>query len=1042
MFFNKEESHMLLSIVQFFKESNILQEENEKLDDIIKKLCDNFNLDNRDLIDIQERFKEKSLVQSYSKLITSFEKAEEGITISIDDNIRYANPAFIKMLGYGSLDKILHLGFFNLISKQYYQKLKNSFENRLKGEIVPNIYDLELIRADGTKILVECVNYCMPFHNRNLLVTFYISPKNLKNFETKLLKSEEISRNIIDKSSFLIYQFNLKTNFFDYISPSSIEILGYRPDELTSLEFKKLIDSIHPQDKERFKKHFDYIINQDTKEELNLSIEYRFKHKNLGYRWFDSHHSINFDNKHNPVSIVGNVRDITKCKNTEEELSFKNKELDDRLEEKSIELHETTQNYKNLIDITNTGYLVIDEKGLVIYANPEYVHMSGHSQLEEILGKSIIEWTADYQKDEITKNLLKSKTQDTLGTLNVDFKDKDGKISMIEINTDVYNTEEGSRIIGICHDVTKSKKLMKNLENSKQRLQKFMDSATDGFVIMDSKLNFISVNKTALQVVGMNKEEIIGKNLLDVIPNLRETGRYDEYLNVIKTGKPFNVQDIIFNRGTGSMNYSLSVKAFKTGEDLGMIFTDITDRRKSEKIIKDLAKFPSENPNPVLRATKERILYANDEAKKLFKITEGSRVPIIIWTQIKESITNNSRQLMSLKIRDKIYSISINPIEKMGYANLYGRDVTKQVQAENKLKKSENNLEKRVKELTCLYELSRLFEEPKSSLDILLQKLLDIIQSAFQFPELIKVKIEHDKEMCMTSNFKETKWNLSTDVELNGHSLKINVYYLENIEFLEEEVFLLIDLGRRLKDIIERRNARERLDEAQEQLIRHEKLATIGKLAGSIGHELRNPLGVISNSIYYLNMKLKDLEVDEKVKKHLKIMQEEVVTSNSIISNILDSSRIWNPLFEEVEVNVILEEILDMISLPENIILEKQFNPNIPRLLLDPFQIKLVFRNIVLNAVQAISDGGKLTITSKTSGKMVKIIFKDTGKGITKENLPKIFEPLFSTKVKGIGFGLLIVKDVIENHDGFVKVDSEVDVGTTFTIVLPLFRKE
>ena len=1465
LFFDEEETRILLSMLNFLKEINILPEESAKLDGIIKKISDSlFSLDDEDLVDIPKKFKENYLEQSYSELISSFEIAEEGITISVDENIRYANPAFIKLLGYDSLDTVLRLGFSNFISRQYYQKIKNYYENRLKGEIVPNIYDIELIRADGAKILIDCVNYCMPFQKSHLLITFYISLKNLKNLEIKLRKSEEVSRNILDNSSFMIYQFNLKTKLFDYISPSSIEMFGYSPEEMKSLEFKELIDLMHPEDKERFQKHFDTSIKQDTEKELNLSIEYRFKHKKLGYRWFDSHHSVIFVNMHNPISIVGNVRDITKCKSREEELSLINKELAEYLAEKSIELQETIQNYKNLIDITNTGYLVIDEKGLVLYANLEYIHMSGHRLLKEILGRSIIEWTADHQKDKITQKLMKCATQGSLGTLNVDYKDKDGKITMIEINTDIYKTEEGYRIIGICHDVTGYKKLVQKLKKSQQRLQKFMDSATEGFIILDSKLNFISVNKVALQIVGMSKEEIIGKNILeivpnlretgrydkyldviktgkpsnfnevffnrqdinvsyslsikafkmgadlgiifiditeyqkteirlkesekqlrklnkeleekvqarteelkeseenyktildgivtgvwvtdkddiiyytnrgmeeiagipseqiisanvlidfvestlkffrpyfvkaknslkpvfyesvlvetpagrqsfqsgwliplekkgiydgmictvedvterkkaedtlrlhseimtnmaegvylnrtydgiitytnpkfekmfgynqgeiigkhvsivnaptdsspqetamkimetlknkgawhgevknikkdgtlfwcnanvstfdhpehgrvwvsvhtditehkkaeqklkesekilakfnieleqkikertkelinseqklrgfmdsategfvildsnlnyinvnrvalrilrmdngeligknclDIVPNLRETGRYDKYLEVIKTGKPFSTEDVIFNKEDGSLSLYLSVRAFKVGDNLGIIFTDITDRRKNEKIINELAKFPSENPNPVLRVTNVRVLYANDEAKFLFNVKEGSYVPVMLRAQLKESLSNNTRQLINLKIKDNIYSFSINPIERMGYANLYGRDVTKQTESENKLKKSENNLKERVKELICLYSLSKLIKEPNISLNILFQNTLDIIRVAYQFPKSIHVKIEYDKDVYITNNFKETEWKLSTNVNLNDHSMKINVYYNENIAFLEEEVFLLNEIGSRLKDILEGKEARDKLIEAQEQLIRHEKLAVIGKLAGSIGHELRNPLGVINNSIYYLNLKLKDIDVDDKVKKHLKIMQEEVRTSNSIISNILDFSKIRNLLFEEVEVNAILEEIVDSISFPENIILEKQFSAEIPRLLLDPFQIKLAFRNIVLNAVQAMSDGGKLKIKSKTSGKMVKIIFEDTGKGITKENLPKIFGPLFSTKVKGIGLGLSMAKDVIEKHDGFVKVDSEVDVGTTFTIVLPLIRKE
>ncbi len=231
----------------------------------------------------------------------------------------------------------------------------------------------------------------------------------------------------------------------------------------------------------------------------------------------------------------------------------------------------------------------------------------------------------------------------------------------------------------------------------------------------------------------------------------------------------------------------------------------------------------------------------------------------------------------------------------------------------------------------------------------------------------------------------------------------------------------------------------ERLS-SQEQLYRKEKLATIGKIAGSIGHEIRNPLGVISNSTYFLNIKLKDS--DEKVKKHLNILQREILRVNEIISDLLDFTRIKQPFFKEVDINIFIKDILENFKFPENIILKKHLDAELPRIQIDSNQIQQAFQNIILNAIQAMPEGGKLEIKTLTSENTVEIVFKDTGVGIPRENLQKIFEPLFTTKAKGIGLGLSIVKDIVESHKGMIYVESEVDVDTSFTVKLPILIKE
>lgn len=229
---------------------------------------------------------------------------------------------------------------------------------------------------------------------------------------------------------------------------------------------------------------------------------------------------------------------------------------------------------------------------------------------------------------------------------------------------------------------------------------------------------------------------------------------------------------------------------------------------------------------------------------------------------------------------------------------------------------------------------------------------------------------------------------------------------------------------------------KEDLQEAQEKLIRSEKLAIVGQLASSVGHDLRNPLGVIKNSIYYLNMKLKG--GDEKIKKHLNILESEINRSSQIINDLLDFSRKGLLSLEKADINSTIHEELDRMNLPENITVEIRMDENLPEIFIDPIQIKRIFSNIFINAVQAMPEGGRLTINTRVQDEFAEISFTDTGEGIVKENIKKIFDPLFTTKAKGIGLGLAIANSIVERHNGKVEVVSRVGEGTTFTVKLPV----
>ncbi|MGD2089133.1 MAG: ATP-binding protein [Candidatus Aminicenantes bacterium] len=228
--------------------------------------------------------------------------------------------------------------------------------------------------------------------------------------------------------------------------------------------------------------------------------------------------------------------------------------------------------------------------------------------------------------------------------------------------------------------------------------------------------------------------------------------------------------------------------------------------------------------------------------------------------------------------------------------------------------------------------------------------------------------------------------------------------------------------------------------ELQQRLVRQEKLALLGQLAGGLGHELRNPLGVIKNTAYFLNMALENPEPE--VKESLEILEKEVGNSERIIRSLLDFARARPPHRQEVDINQILQEVLSGIKVPEQIQLKSHLVEAIPFIMGDPDQLTQVFGNIIHNAVQAMPQGGQLMIKSETREPgWIAVSITDTGVGIAEENIGKIFEPLFTGKAKGIGLGMAISKTFVEGHGGSINVQSEIGKGSTFTVKLPIGKK-
>ncbi len=245
--------------------------------------------------------------------------------------------------------------------------------------------------------------------------------------------------------------------------------------------------------------------------------------------------------------------------------------------------------------------------------------------------------------------------------------------------------------------------------------------------------------------------------------------------------------------------------------------------------------------------------------------------------------------------------------------------------------------------------------------------------------------------------------------------------------------------------------------QTEEEMIKSEKLVSLGQLAASVAHEVNNPLAGIMVYVKLLLKKYKEGNIQtENTEMQLLKMEKELDRTTRIIRNLLDFARQSEPNIRPVDINKVLEAALLLVGHQidlENIKLEKKSDAHLPLVLADFDKIQQVLINIIMNAIQAMPDGGNLTIATSVEKSVnigdsikdtIRIDISDTGFGIAKENMRKLFTPFFTTKEKGkgVGLGLPVVHGIIEQHNGKIKVESEPNVGTTFSIFLEVMDEK
>jgi signal transduction histidine kinase len=233
------------------------------------------------------------------------------------------------------------------------------------------------------------------------------------------------------------------------------------------------------------------------------------------------------------------------------------------------------------------------------------------------------------------------------------------------------------------------------------------------------------------------------------------------------------------------------------------------------------------------------------------------------------------------------------------------------------------------------------------------------------------------------------------------------------------------------RDITERK-------QMEEALLRSQRLAAIGELAAMVGHDLRNPLQGIMGATHFLKTEER-WKLSREGKEMLKLIEEAIRRSEKIVSDLQEYGKEICLERLETDARSITKDALECVSIPGTIVVINSTRSQ-PKIMLDTDRMRRVLVNLIRNAVDAMPDGGTLTIASTQTKDELEITIKDTGEGMTPETVAKLWNPLFTTKSRGMGMGLPIAKRFVEAHEGSISFETKLGKGSTFTVTLPIKR--
>jgi len=772
-------------------------------------------------------------------------------------------------------------------------------------------------------------------------------------------------------------------------------------------------------------------------------------------------------------------------KNLAQHISTALELADERVERKKAEeaLRKSEEKFRKIFESANDCMICLDKSGRILDVNRKAVKTFGGSK-KELLGKHFAKVGVISPKD--TTNVLNAFSRGLAGkpiTLDVCIKSREGQEIFLEGSASLTKIDDKVVTMIVARDVTQRKKVEEALKESEQKLKEIIDTSPDAIVWTDTTGKITLVNSKGSELTGFSKEELIGNNFMDVEALTQESKEkiLESFMKRIEgiDTPPYEVE--VVARDGEIIPAELSASPIYEGDKIvgtQSIFRDLRDRKKAEEALKESeAKFRNlaeQSPNMIFINKKGRVAYANKKCEEImgYKRKVLCSPDFDFFTLIApESLdlvkTSLSKHMKGRELVPYEYTLVTKEGKKIdailttklikyeGESAILGTvtDITERKKMEKKLRQYSEHLEELVQKRT--EELS----ESEKRYSVLVEEASDgvamiqdgkVVFANKKAAEIIGYSIEE----LIGLPFEEVVDEKYLQLAIEGYMRRMRGEELPETAELEliaktgervpiEASSTLVNYQGRPSNLVIIRDirARKRMEEEEEERLRLERLAAVGEVATMVGHDLRNPLQSIENATYYLNNELprlpSSIPTRQKTMEMLQVINNSVNYADRIIRDLHDFSGPKKPILKKADINAIVKETLSEIEAPENVKLTTELS-RLPKIKVDKDMMKRAFLNLAVNGIQAMDNGGRLKVSTKRTKEFVEISFEDTGLGISKENMKKLFIPFFTTKARGMGMGLAICNRLVEAHSGSIKVESKEGKGTTFTVRLPI----
>jgi PAS domain S-box-containing protein len=1044
----------------------------------------------------------ESLRESEEKLRILFESIRDGIIISdLKGQIIDVNEAAVRLLGYSDKVEVIGRSGFEFIAEKDCAKATEDAMKAIEQGYGPT-YEYTFVDKDGREYDVEA-SASLLFDCSGNPTGFVIVIRDItgrKQVEDVLRESEDRYRFLAENVTDIIWTMDMDLQF-KYFSPS-IRRLGYTVEEAVSLSLDRILTPASLNFVQKVfmeevaieeldgKREEGAISSQDVFNELSADqrdalrgitvdewlaqrkvpwsayrmriLEVELYYKDGSTIWVELGVSFLRDSDGKPVGIVGIARDVSERKEAEEE-----------------KLRAVTEKAA-VLDSMGEGLLLIDMEGRINSCNAAFERLCGYTE-DELIGKEAINLINILVKEEDQQRLLvnfaAALTAGIVGTEYFTLISRDGREIPVATTETLVVDQEGNpiTITAMFKDITTIRQAETALRESEEKLRRFMDSATDQFTIWDSELNLIDLNEAALRYPStrysdkVNKEDFIGKNIVELEPHVKERGRYDQYLAVIETGESLLIEDVVPSQELGDIH--LSVRAFKVGNGLGMITTDITERKRAERALRESEqryRLLADNVTDIISITDlnlqlvyvspsiERLLgYSVEEAmaetmeyfltpasldaamealaEEIATRNHGQKNQFWTRTLEMEMTCKDGCTVWTENIVSPLYDQDGNIIGIMGVT----RDIRERKRAEDALRESEEKLRRFMDSATDFFTIW------DSELN-----LIDLNVASLNYPS-IRNPNGATKEDYIGRNILD----LDPDIKERGRYDQ----YLEVIRtgeplFVEDvihrpkigDVYLSVrafkvgdGLGLLTMDMTDRKRAEDAVRQA-------EKLRALGEMAGGVAHDFNNILSVVLGRA---QLALADVK-DEKARRSIEIIEQTALDAAAMVRRLREVAVVKGERsFDEIDLNKLMEDARQMVEsrrleLKETAGITIEIHSECSEVAPasgDAAELREALVNILFNAMDAMPEGGTITMESRQEDSSVVLSVSDTGTGIPEEIRGKLFDPFFSTKAsKGSGLGLSVTMGIITKHGGSIDVESTQGEGTTFHIRLPM----